>query len=95
MLIYKIVIWICNNIDLLDCKLNSDCIHSPILLGLLLRLDHPRALALPAERENIIGAFFLTAVKSQFASTQSIVHMVFLEPLGVTTLTSILPHKNN
>lgn len=73
MLINKIVIWICNNIDLLDCKLNSDCIHSLILLGLLLRLDHPEALALPAERENIIGAFFLTAVKSQFASTKSIV----------------------
>ena len=58
MLIYKIVIWICNNIDLLHCKLNSDCIHSLVLLGLLLRLDHPEALALPAERENIIRAIF-------------------------------------
>ena len=58
MLIYKIVIWICNNIDLLHCKLNSDCIHSLVLLGLLLRLDHPEALALPVERENIIRAIF-------------------------------------
>ena len=45
---------ICNNIDLLNGKLNSDCIHSLVLLGLLLRLDHPEALALPEEREDII-----------------------------------------